>query len=200
MKTSSYQSSNYDYTGRSVIIQQQQQPREAFQESHQFAGPTRAQSLRDGYLAESQVAQQYVVDDQQADDVAIVSTSALRESVGRRNVGEGGPGVPAAAAVEVVVVDEGQALSRYPTIQFAGPSKATVVLCPEDVAEVLRTTTSLASSGQEEKVRASGAAVKFAQQQVVVKNTLSAKRKRETGECLMVKRILTLIIDLQESG
>lgn len=176
MKTSSYQSSNYDYTGRSVIIQQQQEPSQ--QREDQF--PDSVQSiLLDGYLedaAQVKQQQQYVVDDPSSDDVAIVSSSA--PSVGRS--GKKGGAVAGEVAGVVVVEDDGQILPRYPTIQFAaGPStldrtsQKPVLILPEDVSVIL-------SSGNSDR-----STEKYNAQQpqvVIAKVTSTAKRKRDTGE------------------
>lgn len=176
MKTSSqHQSSNYDYTGRSVIIQQQHQ------QQQQFAGPPSSEVL-DGYLGSTSASllvvpssssssshrrrQRYV------EDVAIVSSAS---SVGRSRE------TAAGVSGEVVIVDdEVQLLQRYPTIQFAGPSVAQ----QPDVAPVVilgtrgsaQTTTATVNSSA-----GSAGASKYPQPEVVITKGTS-KRKRETGE------------------
>lgn len=221
MKTSSHQSSNYDYTGRSVIIQQQQQQQE--QQRPQFVDdPQSVQSLLDGYLGSQAVLPvqpeqpQYVVDvDPSSDDVAVVSSSAPSVSVGRRRSGGGLAGCSGAKNVagagggtEVVVVeDDGQALPRYPTIQFAaGPSRSNrsnshskPVLISEDVSVVPSSGRNFNNHSGESVVVATGesGSTKYnaqPQQQVVIAKVTSAKRKRDTGEW----RKLRLMKDARE--
>lgn len=180
MKTSSqHQSSNYDYTGRSVIIQQQQH-------QQHFTGPPSSEVL-DGYLGAPDVEtaasllvvpsssshrrrQRYVVD-ANSEDVAIVSSAT---SVGRSRE------TAAGVSGEVVIVDdEVQLLQRYPTIQLAGPS----VGQQPDVAPVVILGTRGSAQTTAATVNGSGSAgaSKYPQPEVVITKGTS-KRKRETGK------------------
>lgn len=112
MKTESYPSFNYDYTGRSVIIQQQQ----IQEDPHQIASVDQDLRLSAAPTTTATTASQYVVGDteQSNEDVAIVSSSAPSRSVGRSC---------SSGVVVAGVGDTGEETlfgPRYPTIKFAG--------------------------------------------------------------------------------